>query len=136
MPRLQAAQIEKIAADLLRGAGVPADEAAIVAKHSVEANLTGHDSHGIIQIPNYINRVEQGHIVPGASIAPMASRAAVRIMRCCCGLPASPTWLPAGKRRATPRGTPIEAVIWGCTDIEMVETPMPSTAFCTNPTDR
>ncbi len=68
MPRLQAAQIEKIAADLLQGAGAPAGEAAIVAKHSVEANLTGHDSHGIIQIPNYINRIEQGHIVPGASI--------------------------------------------------------------------
>jgi len=68
MPRLQAAQIEKIAAELLSGAGAPADEAAIVAKHSVEANLTGHDSHGIIQIPNYINRVEQGHIVPGAPI--------------------------------------------------------------------
>ncbi|MCH2662449.1 Ldh family oxidoreductase [bacterium] len=68
MPRLQAAQIEKIAADLLAGAGAPPAEAAIVAKHSVEANLTGHDSHGIIQIPNYINRVEQGHIVPGAPI--------------------------------------------------------------------
>ena len=68
MPRLQAAQIEKIAADLLHGAGAAAEEAAIVANHIVEANLTGHDSHGIIQIPNYINRVERGHIVPGASI--------------------------------------------------------------------
>ena len=68
MPRLQAARIEKIAADLLRGAGAPAEEAAIVAKHSVEANLTGHDSHGIIQIPTYIARIEQGHIVPGAPI--------------------------------------------------------------------
>jgi LDH2 family malate/lactate/ureidoglycolate dehydrogenase len=68
MPCLQAAQLEKIAADLLIGAGAPANEAAIVAKHSVEANLTGHDSHGIIQIPTYIDRIEKGHIVPGASI--------------------------------------------------------------------
>jgi len=68
MPRLQAAQIETIAADLLTGAGAPRTEAETVARHSVEANLTGHDSHGIIQIPSYIDRIEQGHIVPGAPI--------------------------------------------------------------------
>ena len=68
MPRLQADRIEKIAADLLHGAGAPAEEAAIVARHSVAANLAGHDSHGIIQIPTYIARIEQGHIVPGAPI--------------------------------------------------------------------
>ncbi len=68
MPRLQADQVKKIAADLLAGAGAPAVEAKIVASHSVEANLTGHDSHGIIQIPSYIDRIEKGHIVPGAPI--------------------------------------------------------------------
>ncbi len=35
-------------------------------RHSVEANLAGHDSHGIIQIPTYIDRIQVGHIVPGA----------------------------------------------------------------------
>tara|TARA_B100000676_G_scaffold291485_1_gene326065 strand:+ start:291 stop:1334 length:1044 start_codon:yes stop_codon:yes gene_type:complete len=68
MPRLQADQVKKIATDLLAGAGAPAVEAKIVASHSVEANLTGHDSHGIIQIPSYIDRIEKGHIVPGAPI--------------------------------------------------------------------
>jgi uncharacterized oxidoreductase len=34
--------------------------------HSVDANLAGHDSHGIIQIPTYIDRIQVGHIVPGA----------------------------------------------------------------------
>ena len=37
MPRLQADQVKKIAADLLAGAGAPAVEAKIVASHSVEA---------------------------------------------------------------------------------------------------
>jgi LDH2 family malate/lactate/ureidoglycolate dehydrogenase len=68
MPCLQAEQIKKIAADLLVGAGAPRQEAEIVASHSVEANLTGHDSHGVIQIPSYIDRIEKGHIVPGAPI--------------------------------------------------------------------
>ena len=52
MPTLKAPQLESIAARLLAGAGASTDEAATVARHSVEANLTGHDSHGIIQIPS------------------------------------------------------------------------------------
>ncbi len=35
-------------------------------RHGIDANLAGHDSHGIIQIPTYIDRVRVGHIVPGA----------------------------------------------------------------------
>jgi LDH2 family malate/lactate/ureidoglycolate dehydrogenase len=32
----------------------------------VNANLAGHDSHGIILIPTYVERIKVGHIVPGA----------------------------------------------------------------------
>jgi uncharacterized oxidoreductase len=35
-------------------------------RHIVGANLVGHDSHGIIQVPTYIERIKVGHIVPGA----------------------------------------------------------------------
>jgi len=66
MPRIAADRLEKIAATLLQGAGASAEEAAIISKHSIGANLAGHDSHGIIQIPVYIDRVKKGHIVPGA----------------------------------------------------------------------
>lgn len=72
MPRLTPDNVEQIAAKLLTAAGAPAAEAAIVARHCVGANLTGHDSHGIIQIPNYIRRIELGHIVPGAEIATLS----------------------------------------------------------------
>ena len=51
---------------LLLGAGAKADEAPIIARHSVAANLAGHDSHGVIMIPTYIGRVDNGDIVPGA----------------------------------------------------------------------
>ena len=80
MPRLQADRIEKIAADLLHGAGAPAEEAATVARHSVAANLAGHDSHGIIQIPTYIGRIEQGHIVPGAPIEIVSETATTTVI--------------------------------------------------------
>ena len=66
MPTIQADRLQNIAAQLLIGAGASEEEAAIVSKHSIGANLAGHDSHGIIQIPTYIDRVKRGHIVPGA----------------------------------------------------------------------
>lgn len=66
MPKLAADRIEDIGRSLLIAAGVPTEEAAIVMRHSIAANLAGHDSHGIILIPTYIDRIKVGHIVPGA----------------------------------------------------------------------
>jgi LDH2 family malate/lactate/ureidoglycolate dehydrogenase len=57
--------LHSIGAALLVAAGAPPDEAEIVMRHSVDANLAGHDSHGIIQIPTNIDRIQVGHIVPG-----------------------------------------------------------------------
>src|ERR1700745_4535337 len=47
-------------------AGASDQEARAVAVGCVNANLAGHDSHGIIAIPTYIDRIKVGHIVPGA----------------------------------------------------------------------
>jgi LDH2 family malate/lactate/ureidoglycolate dehydrogenase len=66
MPRFAAEQLERIGHALLVAAGTPPGEAEIVMRHSIDANLAGHDSHGIIQIPTYIDRIKAGHIVPGA----------------------------------------------------------------------
>src|SRR5437667_11916765 len=64
--RVPADRLHRIGAALLVAAGAPPHEAEIVMRHSVDANLAGHDSHGIIQIPTYIDRIQVGHIVPGA----------------------------------------------------------------------
>src|SRR5882762_4523712 len=66
MPRVPADRLHRIGAALLVAAGAPPHEAEIVMRHSVDANLAGHDSHGIIQIPTYVDRMQVGHIVPGA----------------------------------------------------------------------
>ncbi|MBL4720773.1 MAG: Ldh family oxidoreductase [Alphaproteobacteria bacterium] len=66
MPLIQADRLTKTASILLIAAGASEEEAEIVSRHSIGANLAGHDSHGIMQIPSYIDRVERGHIVPGA----------------------------------------------------------------------
>ena len=66
MPTVPADRLREIAAQLLQASGASEEEAAIVSRHSIGANLAGHDSHGIILVPTYIDRVKQGHIVPGA----------------------------------------------------------------------
>ncbi len=66
MPKLRAERIREIGEALLIASGASAAEAETVMRHCVNANLAGHDSHGIIMIPNYIERVKVGHIVPGA----------------------------------------------------------------------
>ena len=68
MPTIQATELRRIGTQLLIGAGATNEEATIVSSHCVGANLAGHDSHGIIQIPTYIDRIAIGHIVPGASL--------------------------------------------------------------------
>ena len=66
MPTVQADRLKKIGVALLRAAGASAEEAEAVAGGCVEANLVGHDSHGIVAVPTYIDRIRAGHIVPGA----------------------------------------------------------------------
>ena len=66
MPTVGADALQNICKRLLEGAGVTEDHAKIVSRHSIGANLAGHDSHGIMKIPTYIDRIGAGHIVPGA----------------------------------------------------------------------
>jgi LDH2 family malate/lactate/ureidoglycolate dehydrogenase len=66
MPRIAAERLQRIGAALLVGAGASREEADTVARGCVNANLAGHDSHGIILIPSYVERIKVGHIVPGA----------------------------------------------------------------------
>ena len=66
MPKIAAERLTEIGQALFEAAGAPPAEAELVMRHIVAANLVGHDSHGVIQIPTYIERIKVGHIVPGA----------------------------------------------------------------------
>lgn len=47
-------------------AGTPDDLAAILADHLIDANLVGHDSHGVLRIPHYVKSIGDGQISPAA----------------------------------------------------------------------
>lgn len=66
MPTFSAQQLTQFAVHLLAAGGLEPDEAKLVAGSLVGANLRGHDSHGVMRIPSYLDWAEKGHVVPGA----------------------------------------------------------------------
>ena len=80
MVRISAKELEAQALSALRAAGVSREEAATVARHCVAANLAGHDSHGVINIPLYIERMAKGHIVPGAPFEVLSESATTTVI--------------------------------------------------------
>src|SRR5262245_31965331 len=54
--------LERLAIAVFEAVSCNADEARCVAEHLVEANLVGHDSHGVIRIPTYVNWVREGKL--------------------------------------------------------------------------
>ena len=66
MPVFPHEYLRRVAFHIYRAEGVSEEDAHVVATHQVKANLVGHDSHGVILIPTYVERIHLGHIVPGA----------------------------------------------------------------------
>ncbi len=68
MPNIPAPRLKRICRDIVIKMGASEEEANTVAEHQIGANLAGHDSHGIILLASYADRIRKGHIVPGAKI--------------------------------------------------------------------
>src|SRR5437867_3348204 len=66
MPSVGVEDLTAFAIAAYEAAGSPSEHAQIVARHQVGANLVGHDSHGVVLLPTYVDRIRRGHIVPGA----------------------------------------------------------------------
>jgi len=66
MPNIGAEDLTAFAAAAYEAAGTPPEHAKTVSRHQVRANLVGHDSHGVVLLATYIDRIGRGHIVPAA----------------------------------------------------------------------
>ncbi len=67
MPTFTKAALHRATATIFRAAGASEDHAAQVADVLVDNHLAGHDSHGILRIPEYLKSIVDGEIVVGAS---------------------------------------------------------------------
>lgn len=68
MPKIQVNTLQRIARDCFHAAGFPKDEAELIAELLVLSNLCGHESHGVRQLPRYLQRIRDKEIIPGAPV--------------------------------------------------------------------
>ena len=68
MPTLQVEKLTGFVAAIFRRAKSSDAEAKRIAHYLVTANLTGHDSHGVIRVPQYVRWVNEGVIVRDQTI--------------------------------------------------------------------
>ncbi len=61
---IDAGELDRIGRRVFAAAGSAEGEAEIVAGHLLEANLKGHDSHGVGMIPSYLRNLEGGKVKP------------------------------------------------------------------------
>src|SRR5438132_6138803 len=57
-------RLRRVTRAILKSGGSAAPEADLVADHLVQANLAGHDSHGVGMVPAYIRHLRAGLVVP------------------------------------------------------------------------
>jgi hydroxycarboxylate dehydrogenase B len=62
MPIFTAPELKQFSSSIFVAAGASPEDASTVADSLVEANLAGHDSHGVMRVTEYVSWMEQGTI--------------------------------------------------------------------------
>jgi hydroxycarboxylate dehydrogenase B len=61
-------RLRELTTAIFTAAGCTAQEAGRIATHLVEANLVGHDSHGVIRVPSYVQWLRGGKVFAGRTM--------------------------------------------------------------------
>lgn len=73
------AQLRQLVARVIVGLGSAAAEANCVAAHLVQANVVGHDSHGVGMLPTYVRLVKDGLLIPNQTLKPVRDAGGIRV---------------------------------------------------------
>jgi uncharacterized oxidoreductase len=68
MPTIDPGRLETMGTRIFAAMGAPAGDAEWIATLLVRANLRGHDSHGVIRIPQYWQWVKKGEVDPKSPV--------------------------------------------------------------------
>ena len=68
MPIFTKEKIVNICTDIIEAAGMSRQNAKLIAELLAEANSTGHDSHGIIRVPQYLAAIENNDILTNSNV--------------------------------------------------------------------
>jgi uncharacterized oxidoreductase len=77
---IQHDRLANISATIFAAAGCQADEARRIGRRLTEANLVGHDSHGVIRISYYIDWLKAGKVLANQSIRILFENEAIAVV--------------------------------------------------------
>jgi uncharacterized oxidoreductase len=78
--RIPVAALEDFVTRIFAAAGCDAEEAARVSRYLVAANLTGHDSHGVVRVPRYVGMLRDGGVVAGRVVEVVSENGAMAVV--------------------------------------------------------
>jgi uncharacterized oxidoreductase len=67
--RIPAPTLDALVRDIFLATGCDGGEAGRISHHLLGANLAGHDSHGVVRVPRYVEWQQAGYVVAGQSVA-------------------------------------------------------------------
>ena len=82
MLTLPAADLRLYVASIFRAANAPEFVAQRLADSLVESNLVGHDSHGVLRVPEYIERIQAGTLKLNGKIEIVRETAGTALIDC------------------------------------------------------
>ncbi len=85
MVTIQSQKLIDFVADIFSHAGSSEAEAKRIGTYLVTANLTGHDSHGVIRVPVYMRWRNNGNIVPDRTVKLLVDTPSLAVIDGCWG---------------------------------------------------
>src|SRR5690349_11915640 len=65
---IKAKALEAFVADIFAAAGCSKEEGGRIGRYLVSANLSGHDSHGVVRVPRYASQKKAGTVVADVKV--------------------------------------------------------------------
>jgi hydroxycarboxylate dehydrogenase B len=78
--RIPPDRLRQLTAAIFTAAGCQPPEAERIAAHLVEANLAGHDSHGVIRVASYVNWLKAGKVLANRTLQVVFENEAVAVV--------------------------------------------------------
>ena len=80
MPRIPVETAESLIGEAFAAAGCSDAEGARIAASLVSANLAGHDSHGIVRVPRYLDMLRDGRVVADREVETVSDTGAMAVL--------------------------------------------------------
>ena len=65
---IKAKELESFVADIFASAGCSKEEGGRIGRYLVSANLSGHDSHGVVRVPRYASQKKSGTVIADVKV--------------------------------------------------------------------